>query len=178
MNDLESILEFLLLRKKRKIYLEWRIGPVGEAVARPESVYKFPPIDLLPILGDEKESVSMALIMTATQECPLEVKFKDSKGNEVPAENIVWGSSDEAIVKVNANDAEPQKAIAVSVAVGTGQVNVKADARVGTGTNEITGLLVVEILPAEATVVEISAGTPVETPHVEHRPTKTPTPKR
>jgi hypothetical protein len=88
----------------------------------------------------------MALIMTATQECPLEVAFKDSRGNPAAVENIQWGSSDEGIVKVNPNDAEPQKAIALSVAVGTAQVNVRADARVGTGTNEIVGLLVVEIL--------------------------------
>lgn len=178
--DLESILEFLLLRKRQKVYLEWRIGPVGNqgSTPAPPPAYRFPPIDLLPILGDDKESVSMALIMTATQECPLEVVFKDSRGNPAAVENIVWGSSDENVVKVNANDAEPNKAIALSVSVGTGQVNVKADARVGTGTNEIVGLLVVEILPAEATVVEISAGTPIETPHVEPHKKAPSTPKR
>lgn len=140
--------------------IEWRIGPVGTKKNRP------PAPCIVKQFKKEVPSI-MSLIMTATQECPLEVKFKDSKGNEAPVENIVWSSSDEGIVKVNANDAVPNKAIAVSVSVGTAQVNVKADARVGDGTNEIVGLLAVEVLAAEATVVEISAGTPIETPHPE-----------
>ena len=153
--------EILLWWKKRKqIIVEWRIGPVSTSKVTPTPGFRN-------YIKKKQENATMALIMTATQECPLEVAFKDSRGNPAAVENIVWGSSDEGIVKVNPNDAEPQKAIALSVAVGTAQVNVKADARVGTGTNEIVGLLVCEILAAEATVVEISAGTPIETPHVE-----------
>ena len=158
----------LFWKRRKKVFIEWRIGPVG--TSKKQSISYGNTRKILPIFGNEKENETMALIMTATQECPLEVKFKDSHGNDAAVENIVWGSSDEGIVKVNANDVQPNKAIALSVAVGTAQVNVKADARVGTGTNEIVGLLVVEILAAEATVVEISAGTPIETPHVEpHR---------
>jgi hypothetical protein len=153
--------EILLWWKRRKeIHVEWRVGPVGNSKSSPTPGFRN-------YIRKKEENATMALIMTATQECPLEVAFKDSRGNPAAVENIVWGSSDEGIVKVNPNDAEPNKAIALSVAVGTAQVNVKADARVGTGTNEIVGLLVVEILAAEATVVEISAGTPIETPHVE-----------
>lgn len=110
----------------------------------------------------------MSLIMTVTQECPLEVKFKDSQGNEAPVENIQWSSSDPNIIIVHANDAVPTKAIVLAAGVaGTGQVNVKADPKIGEPVGEIVGLLDVEIIAAEATVVEISAGTPIETPHVE-----------
>lgn len=115
----------------------------------------------------------MALIMTTTQECPLEVKFRDAHGNEAKVENIVWSSSDESILKVNANDVETHKAIVVAVgSPGTGQVNVKADPKLGEPVGEIVGLLDVEILAAEATVVEISAGTPIETPHPEPHPAR------
>jgi hypothetical protein len=160
--------DFLNWLKGKQVYIEWRIGPVStrqktvEGTLRGHSYKK------------DKESASMSLVMTTTQECPLEVAFKDAHGNPAPVENIIWGSSDENIIKVNANDAEPQKAIVLAVGtVGTGQVNVKADARTGEGVNLIVGLLDVEILPAEATVVEISAGTPIETPHPEpHGETK------
>lgn len=159
---MNSFLKWLFMRRRNgKLTIEWRIGPVGVS----KNVSK----NLLKVNVRKKEGdASMSLIMTTTQECPLEVAFKDAHGNPAVVENITWGVSDEAILKVNANDAEPQKAIVLSTGtVGTGQVNVKADARVGSGVNVITGLLDVEILPAEATVVEISAGTPIETPHVE-----------
>ena len=120
----------------------------------------------------------MSLIMTTVQECPLEVKFRDAHGNEAQVENIVWSSSAEDILKVNANDAEPNKAIVLAVgSPGTGQVNVKADPKIGEPVGEIVGVLDVEILAAEATVVEISAGTPIDTPHVEPHPGRTGTPR-
>lgn len=142
--------------------IEWRIGPVAVIKTHlPPTPCKVSPFK-------KGEFTPMSLIMTVVQECPLEVRFKDSQGNEAPVENIVWSSSDPAVLIVNANDAVPNKAIVVAAGVvGTGQVNVKADARVGEGSNEIVGLLAVEILAAEATVVEISAGTPIDTPHVE-----------
>ena len=157
--------EILLWWKRRKkVYIEWRVGPVATSKKQPVSSYRKIP----PIFDHEKESVSMSLIMTTTQECPLEVAFKDAHGNAAAVENIRWTSTSEEIIKVNANDAEPTKAIVVAVgSPGTGQVNVTADARVGEGTNEIIGVLDVEIKAAEATIVEISAGTPIETPHVE-----------
>ena len=115
----------------------------------------------------------MALVITVTQECPLEVKFRDAHGNEAQVENIVWSVSDENILKVNANDVETNKAIVLAVgSPGTGQVNVKADPKLGEAVGEIAGVLDVEVLAGEATVVEISAGTPVETPHIEPHPAR------
>lgn len=145
---------------KKKITVSWRIGPVSELKQREPSPCK---------VSKRKEGeASMSLIMTTVQECPLQVVFKDSQGNVAPVENIVWSSSDENIITVTADASDPTKAVVSSTGTtGTGQVNVQADARVGSGTNEITGLLDVEILAAEATVVEISAGTPVDKAGVE-----------
>lgn len=160
--------EILLWWKRRKkITIEWRIGPVATSKKPVTAAYRFFPI----IERPKEENQFMSLIMTTTQECPLEVSFKDAHGNAAAVENIRWGVSDENVLKVNANDAVPTKAIVLGTGtVGTGQVNVTADARVGEGTNEIIGVLDVEIKAAEATIVEISAGTPIETPHVEpHR---------
>ena len=143
---------------KKKYTVEWRIGLVS-GVKQPIGTCK---------RTKKKEDAPMALIMTAVQECDLSVAFKDSQGNEAPVENIEWGSSDPGIVVVVVDSADPSKAKAKATGtVGTGQVNVKADARVGEGTNEIVGLLDVDILAAEASVVEISAGTPVDSPSVE-----------
>jgi hypothetical protein len=159
--------EILLWWKNRKkVIIDWRIGPVSTSKKQPVSYESYRKI--LPIFGKEKESQSMSLIMTTTQECPLEVAFKDAHGNPAPVENIVWSSTSEDIIKVNANDVEPNKAIVVAVgSPGTGQVNVKADPKIGEAVGEIIGVLDVEIAAAEATIVEISAGTPIETPHVE-----------
>jgi len=109
----------------------------------------------------------MSLIMTATQECPLSVTFKDAQGNPAKVESGEWSVTDPSIFEIHPNDTDLTKAIVVARAPGTGQVNVKADARFGPDVKEIFGLLDVEIVSAEAVVVEISAGTPIETPHVE-----------
>ena len=145
---------------KKQITVDWRIGPVSERKSTQLLTGK---------VSKRKEGeASMSLIMTTVQECPLQVVFKDSQGNPAPVENIVWTSSDENIITVTTDASDPTKAVvAATGTTGTGQVNVQADARVGSGTNEITGLLDVEILSAEATVVEISAGTPVDKANVE-----------
>ncbi|MET0742967.1 MAG: hypothetical protein ABWY78_06310 [Microvirga sp.] len=155
---MNPFLEWLFGMKRKEIQIVWRIGPVGQKTSSFQQVYRH----------KKREDALMSLIMTVTQECPLEVKFKDSQGNEAPVENIQWSSSDPNIIIVHANDAVPTKAIVLAAGVaGTGQVNVKADPKIGEPVGEIVGLLDVEIIAAEATVVEISAGTPIETPHVE-----------
>lgn len=160
---MNPFLDWLFGMKKKEITISWRIGPVSDQKSHPSLKTR-----IISGFDKPKENATMALVMTAIQECDLSVSFKDSQGNVAAVENIEWGSSDPGIVLVIPDTSDPSKAKAKATGtVGTGQVNVKADARVGEGTNEIVGLLDVDILAAEASVVEISAGTPVDSPSVE-----------
>lgn len=139
-----SFFEFLLWKENQKrITTEWAVGPSRETI--------------------QKEYIKMSLIMTVTQECQLSVTFKDAKGNVAAVESGVWSSSNPDIIKVVPGVTDPTKCLVVAVgSIGTGQVNVTADARFGPDVKEIIGVLDVEIVGGEATVVEISAGTPTE----------------
>jgi hypothetical protein len=115
----------------------------------------------------------MSLIMTVAQECPLSVTFKDDQGNPAQVESGEWSVTDPSIITIHTDPQDLTKAIVAATGVpGTGQVNVKADARFGPDVKEIFGLLDVQIVSSEATVVEISAGTPSDmnptvTPHAK-----------
>jgi hypothetical protein len=147
--ELDSLLEFLMWKRHQQtIFTEWKVGP-SQATSR-------------------KEDVSMSLIMTVVQECPLSVAFTDAKGNPAKVESGAWSSSNEAIVKIATGDDPTQVIVWAVGAIGTAQVNVKADARFGPEVKEIIGMLDVEIVGAEATTVVISAGTPSDVqPHIE-----------
>jgi hypothetical protein len=146
--------EYLLWKEHQKqITVEWKIGPAREV---------------------QSKEFTMSLIMTVTQECLLTVAFKDAKGNPAKVESGEWSSSNPDIIKVFPDTADLTKCIVAPVGpTGTGQVNVKADARFGPEVKEVIGVLDVEIVGGEATVVEISAGVPQE-----QNPTATPQKKK
>jgi hypothetical protein len=73
----------------------------------------------------------------------------------------VWASSDETVVTV-APAADGMSAVASGVAPGTGRVVVTADADLGAGVTNITGILDFTITGGAAATIEIVAGTPVD----------------
>jgi len=101
------------------------------------------------------------LVLTDMQKVPLSVSFLDGAGNPAPVDGSpVWGSSDPTVVDVVP---APDGLSAVATAVGplgTAQVNVTADADLGSGIETITGLLDVNVVADKAVSVAISAGTP------------------
>lgn len=140
---------------KKDLIAHWTVGPVGPVTQTQQQ----PQQQQQP---QHKES-DMSLILTATQQCPLQVAFKDSQGNEAKVESGAWSVTDPAILTLDPDPTDPHYCLVKATgAVGTGQVNVKADARFGPDVKEIIGVLDVEVVGAEATVVEISAGTPEE----------------
>jgi hypothetical protein len=105
----------------------------------------------------------MAFVLKATQQVPLTLAIKDKFGNPASIDGVpVWASSDETILTV-APAADGMSAVATPVGpAGSAQVNVSADADTGSGSKEITGLLAVDVVAGDATVVELQAGTPTD----------------
>lgn len=102
------------------------------------------------------------LILKATQKVPLAVSFQDAEGNPASVEGIpVWGVSDPSVGVLNvAPDGLSAELLAGSPT--TGQVNVTADADLGSGVTPVLGVLDVQIVAGDAAVATLSAGTPVD----------------
>jgi|SRR6185503_8600736 len=104
------------------------------------------------------------LLLTDTQDCPLSVTGRSKKGAVAQLQTVTWESSDAGVATVTQDPADKSKALVSAVTAGTAMVTVKADADPGDGVVEIIGTLDVIVGAGLATVVEISAGTPVEQP--------------
>jgi len=103
------------------------------------------------------------LQLTDSQDCPLTVVIKDKKGNPAQVQSPTWASSDTAVATVTPDTADPLKAVVSAVGpTGTAEISFDADADLGAGVLPIIGTLSVVVLAGPATVVEITAGTPVE----------------
>lgn len=116
------------------------------------------------ILVGPIEEQDMPLVMTATQQCLLTMQPLDAKGNPAKVDNVAqWNTANDGVVRlVEAEDG--LTALCVAVAVGETQVSCTADADLGEGVRNITGLLDVSIRAAEAVSLGIVAGTPEEQP--------------
>lgn len=124
------------------------------------------------ILVGPIEEQDMPLVMTATQQCLLTMQPLDAQGNPAKVDNVAqWQTANPDVVRlVEAPDGVT--CMCMSVAVGDTQVSCTADADLGEGTRNITGLLDVSVRAAEAVTMGIVAGTPEEQP-VEPGATKT-----
>jgi hypothetical protein len=104
------------------------------------------------------------LILTDTQDCPLSVVARDRKGAVAQLQGMTWESSDPTVFTVVQDAADPTKALASAVSPGTGVVTFTGDADLSDGVVNIIGTLDVVVGAGQASVVEITAGTPVEQP--------------
>lgn len=103
----------------------------------------------------------MALILTDIQKVALTVSAVDAAGNPAQIENVSWQSSNVDILTVAVEQSDDKKAVATTVGpLGTAQIQVTADARIGEGVVELTGVLDVEVVASEATTLSIVPGTP------------------
>jgi hypothetical protein len=99
-------------------------------------------------------------VLTDVQKAPLTISPVDAAGNAAPVEGVVWSSSDPTVLTV---EAAPDGLSAVITAVGPlgdAQVSVTADAQIGDGVTELTGVLAVRVVASQAVAFNITAGTP------------------
>jgi hypothetical protein len=105
------------------------------------------------------------LVLTATQQAALAIEIVDAKGNPAPVDGVPqWTSSEPNYATVEA-DADGMSATVKAVGPVTAtpvQINVSADADLGSGVTNIVGLLDVSVVAGQAVGVSITAATPEE----------------
>lgn len=105
----------------------------------------------------------MAVTMTVDHFFNATIQPVDNFGNAARVDGVpVWGVSDENILEVVPAADGLSADVLAKGAIGTAQVTVSADADLGDGVRELTGLLDVEVLAGEAVSLTIAAG-PLQT---------------
>jgi len=101
--------------------------------------------------------------LTADQQVELSITGEDQHGNPVDITgDVVWLSSDESIIVVEANSGDDKVATAAAVGpVGTASVTVTNDAdRDGTG--DFMGSLAIDVVAGQIAEITIAAGEPTD----------------
>lgn len=114
------------------------------------------------LLGQEKGNyLTMANIITDEQKIMFKFVPKTAKGNPAKVDGVpVWSvSSEEGLALTVEADGLSATAKAVG-ALGDFQVIVKADADLGEGVRELTGLADVTVIAAEAASIGLEASAP------------------
>jgi hypothetical protein len=102
----------------------------------------------------------MAITLTTVQAVALTIQPLDAKGNPAALDGpAVWTSSDSTIIDVVAAE-DGLTAVATANTVGHAQIQVVADARMGPDVFELTGVLEIDVVAAEAVTLNIAAGEP------------------
>lgn len=105
----------------------------------------------------------MSLTLSVTQNVGLTITPRDARGNPAPVDGIpVWEISDPSLASLVPSADGLSAYITALGGVGHAQVKVSADARMGPDVRTITGILELELVPAEAITLGITAGEPFE----------------
>lgn len=104
----------------------------------------------------------MAIVLTDEQKVELALSPKTAAGNPAALDGApVWTVSDEAVLELTVS-ADGLTASVAAKGLGSAQVSVVADADLDEGeTREISGVLDIVVVAAEAASLGISAGVPV-----------------
>jgi len=129
---------------ERRRHLRWTIGPVSEQS-----------------LSGPRQDITM-LQLSDSQRCSLSITPTDKKGHAAAVDGVpVWTSSDETVGTVEAS-ADGLSAVVTAGAPGTCQINVSADADLGSGVESIAGALDLTVVAGKAVALTIGTGTPEE----------------
>jgi len=105
----------------------------------------------------------MGLVLTDIQEVGLSITPINAAGNPAPIDGTpAWGVSDPTLATVAVSADGLSVVVSTTGKLGSFQVNVSADADMGTGVKPIAGTLDVQVIASEATSVGIVAGVPTD----------------
>ncbi|MEI7591530.1 MAG: hypothetical protein WCJ49_09535 [Deltaproteobacteria bacterium] len=102
----------------------------------------------------------MTFLLTDVQKVALAITPVDGAGNPAPVEGVIWSSTNPDVLAVVAAE-DGLSAVATAVGpLGTAQVSVVADAQIGEGVVELTGVLDVQVVASQAVSLGVVAGIP------------------
>ena len=108
----------------------------------------------------------MALVLPADHKVVASIEPIDANGNHASIDGVpVWTSSSDSIATVSPHPDDGSGVYSADVVPGTAlgscQINVTADADLGSGITTITGLLDVQVVGGQAVGFKITTGEPV-----------------
>lgn len=105
----------------------------------------------------------MSTVLPVTHLLPASVQPVDAKGNPAAVDGVaVWETSEPILATLEVADDGLSAKIVPTGVLGHVQIRVRADARMGPDVREISGLLEIELVAAEAVSLNVTAGEPVE----------------
>ncbi len=114
-------------------------------------------------LGDfAVQGESMNVILPDTHQFPVTIAVVDARGNPAEVQGVPsWASTDESVVIVQPAVDGKSAIVAAVGPLGHAQVAVTADADLGEGVENISGLLDVDVVASAAVSIAITPG-PIE----------------
>lgn len=101
------------------------------------------------------------LILTDVQKVKVKVKPVTAAGNPAPVDGKPeWVVSDDTVCTLVVSDDGLEADVVTTGKLGVCQVSVKADADLGDGVREISGVLDVEVKASEAVSLSVETGVP------------------
>lgn len=136
-----------------------RLGSIKEQVGDPPT----PSAEYT--LARVKETLLMAFAMTVTQQVDVTIAITDKKGNPAAVDGVPeWATDNSDVVSLTPSpDGMTCTVVAVGM-IGTANVQVSADADLGSGTTPVIGTLEVGVTAGTASVISLTPGTPTEQP--------------
>jgi hypothetical protein len=118
---------------------------------------------LVPPFHFPTRGFSMSTVLPVTHFLPASVQPVDAKGNPAAVDGVaVWETSEPILATLEVADDGLSAKIVPTGVLGHVQIRVRADARMGPDVREISGLLEIELVAAEAVSLNVTAGEPVE----------------
>jgi hypothetical protein len=106
----------------------------------------------------------MAFELTATQQVTLTVAPKDRRGNPAQVQDPTWQVDNPNLVSLVPAPDGLSCVVAALGPIGAGTLTFRCDSNLGAGVVELIGTVQFTITPGTATVIEITPGTPTESP--------------
>ncbi len=112
-----------------------------------------------------------------SQNLPVSVTFEDKFGNTAQVDGLPsWAVTDEKLATLEVADDGMSAVVKPTGLAGSFKVQCSADGDLGEGVKSILGELDIDLLPGDATTVDLKAGDPVDAPVEEPAPAPAPEP--
>lgn len=127
-----------------------------------KSVFAARAVEFYTWVNGQKVKLGGSMFLEAGKRLPLSIEPKDANGNAARVDGApVWALSNEALGSLDVDAAGMSAIFTPSGMVGVTTIQVKADADLGEGVEEIFGTLDVEVLSGKAVSISITAGEPI-----------------